>query len=181
LQWSVRLNGNDQGDTIQSLTDYGRALRKLNRMPEATAAFADAISADRKAGRGRTLAFIHLLYAHAEFVRTSGDSAGAIEPYREAADLLRSIGPDDPGRGQNLYWLGRCLLDSGRPAEAEAALRENYAYDLEHPGSDHPPVPNSLRELVASLKAQGKPADIGVLQAEFHAILAPTTIPSVER
>ena len=159
---------------IRGLVNYAVCLAKGEGIEAAKPLFVDAVAAVRRAGRAGMVSFANLLYAQADFLRQVDDPAGAIAPLREATDLLRKTAPDDPNRGRDLYWLGKCLMSIGRLADAERVFRENYIYDLTHPVPDRPAMPGSLEGLIASLKAQGKPADPRTIRSEYEtAALAP--------
>ena len=144
--------GGDHPFTIQALSNYTVTLAKQDRLDAARHSFVDAIEADRKADRAGSVPFANLLYAQADFLRQVGDPEGAVPPLREATDLLRATAPDDPNRGRDLYWLGTCLMTTGHPIDAEPVFRENYVYDLKHPGpgpprhAGQPERPNRLSE-----------------------------------
>ena len=163
-----RVLGEHHPETIEALSNYAVTLAKQDQLAAALALFADTLASDRQAGRAGTVPFANLLFAQGDFLRQTGDPAGAIPPLREATDLLRSMAPDDPNRGRDLYWFGMCLMANGRPADAESVFRENYRYDLKHPGPDRNATPGSLQGLIDSLKAQGKPADDRAIRSEFE-------------
>ena len=166
-QVSRRKFGDDHPAAIDPLNKYAMSLVAHGRAA-AEAAYAEAVAADRKAGRARTAPFAELLYAQADFLRVYNSPAAAVEPLREATDLLRTVAPDDPHRGRDLYWLGTCLMESGHPADAEKVFRENYVYDLSQLGPDRTHLRGSLSGLIGSLKAQGKPADLQAIRAEYR-------------
>ena len=91
----------------------------------------------------------------------SGHSAAAVPLLRRAADYYRRSDPDDANRGPALYTLGQVLATQHKWTEAEAVLRENWAWDQAHPDPARKPgaVPGSLKLLNRCLKAQGKPAE----------------------
>ncbi len=164
-----RVLGDLHLEAIEALSNYALTLANLGRLGVAKAPFVEAVAANRQAGRAGEAPFANLLFAQADFLRQVGDPAGAIPPLREATDLLRAVAPDDPNRGRDLYWLGTCLMATGRPADAEPVFRENYLYDLKRPDPDRKTMPGSLEGLIASLKAQGKPADAPAIRSEFEA------------
>jgi serine/threonine protein kinase/tetratricopeptide (TPR) repeat protein len=157
--------GEDNPETIIALHNGAVALAKQGRVDAAKAMFAGGVAGARRTGQAGTVRFAGLLFMQADFLRQSGDPAGAVAPLREATDILRATAPNDPNRGRDLYWLGMCLLATGRPADAELVFRENCAYDLAHPGPDGTSAPGSLEGLIASLKAQGKSADEAAIRA----------------
>lgn len=90
-------------------------------------------------------------------VHRSGDREGAIEGFEELlGDVLNSLGAQHPLAEQTRISLARCLLDSGRAAEAlphaleaEGALRERY-------GAEHSRAVGARAILEAIHKAQAQ-------------------------
>jgi non-specific serine/threonine protein kinase/serine/threonine-protein kinase len=144
----------------------------LDAACKAIRTFAAAPVAQHQSGRALAVLFADLLFSGGDFLRQTGNIAAAVPLLQEAVDLLRTAAPDDPHRGRDLYWLGNCLLATGRPAQAEIVFRENYVYDLTTTGSELPVVSGSLQGLLASLLAQGKPADAPAIRRAYRSVEA---------
>jgi serine/threonine protein kinase len=151
------------------------AAAALDEAGEAIVGFLRAPPAQRQSGQARTVLLAELLFASSDFLRQSGYMSAAVPLLGEAASLLRGVAPDDPHRGRDLYWLGNCLLAIQRPAEAESIFRENYIYDLTVTGPELSVMPGSLQGLLASLMAQGKPADAIAIEQAYRSYV-PTPI-----
>jgi tetratricopeptide (TPR) repeat protein len=101
-----------------------------------------------------------------EIAAKRGDHAAAIAHLEQARDIEDGLTYDEPptwhlpARQQ----LGAVLLDAGRPADAEAAYRQ----DLRR----HPENGWSLFGLAESLRAQGKAGEANAVMARFDAAWA---------
>ncbi len=107
------------------LHNRGVVLSRLGRKEEAAASVHEALEMSR-----RTLGPEHPYVALttlklAQLEENAGHLEAAENSYREALALARSsIGDDHPRTVGCWYWLGRFLLDSGRPEEAEPLLAQ---------------------------------------------------------
>jgi tetratricopeptide (TPR) repeat protein len=99
----------------------------------------------------------------AELAMERGDHAAAIAQLREAAAIEDAIPYDEPPgwHAPVRQTLGVALLAAGKPAEAEAAYREELARNPDNGWS--------LFGLAASLRAQGKAADADDASKQFDA------------
>jgi hypothetical protein len=98
----------------------------------------------------KTLLGIVAAILDGEIRRTSRDLTGAITAFERAASLQDGLLVDEPEPlpFASRHWLGACLLDAGRAAEAERV----YTADL----TRHPHNGWSLLGLKRALEAQGK-------------------------
>jgi tetratricopeptide (TPR) repeat protein len=99
----------------------------------------------------------------ARIAAAKGDSAAAIEHWRQAIAIQDKMNYDEP---PEWYYpvresLGAALLRSGNAAEAEAAFREDLKF--------HPNNPRALFGLWKSLDAQKKTAEAGRVRSVFVA------------
>lgn len=103
------------------------------------------------------------LMLEGEIILAKGNKAAAVETLRRAVaaeDLVNYNEPPDfdiPVR----EWLGRALLRSGRPAEAESVFREEIG--------KHPKNGRALFGLAEALNKQGKTTAAGLVRREFEA------------
>ncbi len=122
----------------------------------------DAIVANYAEGDARTALRIAAEALAGEIALRNGDAELGARHFRSAAELEDGLTYNEP---PTWYYpmrqsLGRALLEAGRPAEAEAAYRE----DLER-------FPNngwSLFGLQQSLAAQGKAREAAAVQVQFE-------------
>jgi non-specific serine/threonine protein kinase/serine/threonine-protein kinase len=130
--------GDDGPNAIVALTDYAWTLVQLGRWPAARAVLSDALANDRGAGRARTEGFAKLSAQVGETLRQYGDWSAAIAPLREATNILRTAAPASPDRGDDLFWLGMCLMAADRSAESHAVFVEKCDFDQRYSSSTHP-------------------------------------------
>ncbi len=141
----------------------GMAFATKRRWAEARAALdtVSAVAARFPEGPNRTALRIGAEMLRGEIALRSGRHENALRAFRAALELEDGLAYTEPP-----YWyypvrqtLGKALLAAGRPAEAEAAYRE----DLEH----FPENGWSLFGLAQSLDAQGRKADAAKVRARF--------------
>jgi predicted Zn-dependent protease len=143
----------------------GTALAALGRADEARAELA-VVQAAADAVEGPVEAQpVPAIAAHSlagEIALRGGDAVQAVEHFRAAADLEDGMVYEEPP-----VWyypvrhsLGRALLEAGRPAEAEAAYREDLARFRENGWS--------LSGLARALEAQGRAEEAADVRARFE-------------
>ena len=147
-----RDRGDDDPMTRARRHDYATTMRQLGRPVDLPPATQPTLTSSGAA---------HTLFNQAVYLAQCGDTEDALPMVRCAADFYRRSAPDDAGRGPALYYLGSALAGEHQWADAEAVLRENWAFDQSHPAPDREPgtVPGSLKLLNRCLKAEGKPAE----------------------
>ncbi len=131
---------------------------------DSVAAIAEATPKEQPAGINSAKALLQLAERHAagRIAAAAGDTAAAVAAYQEAMKLEDQLVYDEPPAWYHPIRLdlGALALAQGKAADAEQYYRE----DLEH-------WPNngwSLHGLAKSLRAQGKTAEAGNVEAQFH-------------
>ncbi len=151
--------------TVMAHYARGVALAATGRADEARAELAavQAIERDpsKRVPSAEVVPAIALHALEGEIALRTGDPAGAVEHFEIATAHEDSLQYDEPP-----LWfyplrhsLGRALLEAGRPAEAEAAYRQDL---LKFPANGW-----SLFGLTQALEAQGKADEAAAARAEF--------------
>ncbi len=145
-----------------ALTLYalGQALAGANRLEEAREAFAEQIQALRSLPDPEADLEARALHAMGDAARRMGDAEEAIEFYRRALDLRRSIRDSiHPNSfGVTLVWLGRTLSALGRYEEATSCFQE-WLDTLQELGQPDPQAEGvALHDLANVLQAEGDKA-----------------------
>jgi len=104
----------------QAALERGERARRAQRLPEALAAFTEAVAALRPADQAAELA--HALTRQAQIHRDLHDDAAAEPPQAEAVAIYRRLG-DNRGLADALRHLGDILGEAGR-GEAAAPLMD---------------------------------------------------------
>ncbi len=150
----------------------GTAYARTGKIDLARAELArlEAIAADPALARARVknintaqaLAAIARNTLAAEIALATGDNARAVALLRQAVALEDGLAYDEPHLwlAPTRHALGNALLAAGRPAQAEAAWRE----DLKH----YPENGWSLHGLERSLRAQGRAAEADAVEQRFR-------------
>lgn len=115
----------DPGHRASLLVNTGVIYRNLGDPVRAEAAFREGIEAWRRAGDTAALSNAWLNLALAEHLNLE-HPGGAEAAYREALRLAEESG-DRTEEVQDLFYLGRLLLERGRLGEAEAVYRRGLA------------------------------------------------------
>ncbi len=131
---------------------------------DSVAAIAETTPKEQPAGINSARKLLQLAERHAagRIAAAAGDTAAAVAAYQEAVKIEDQLVYDEPPAWYHPIRLdlGALALAQGKPADAEKYYRE----DLEH-------WPNNgwaLHGLAKSLRAQGKTAEAGKVEAQFR-------------
>ena len=128
------LLGGDDPRTIGTMQRCVALMSRVGRSAEAEAAMADAVDADRRAGRAGRPEFADLLVA----VATASQDPTVAGPWFEEALSLLHAGPqDDPKLTSVLLSYAKLLQAAGRPDKARSRLEEAVAVEW-RPKRIHP-------------------------------------------
>jgi serine/threonine-protein kinase len=141
-----------------ALSNRGRALMRLGRLDEASAAYQEALnlqddlSGDRRPSRAVILSTLGQIALEAD------DREGAEAYARQAVEIDRELESEQRGSlSSSLQNLGAILVSQRRLDEAEALLLESLALEEERLGPVHPDLTAAVGELSRIRMLRGDP------------------------
>ena len=134
--------------------EFGAAKQQLERI--------DAVAREFDPDGENQIVKIARLSLSGEIKLRSGNASAAVEEFRSAADIEDEMLYEEPPLWYYpvRHSLGRALLEAGRPAEAEAAYRQDLLRFRENGWS--------LFGLMKALEAQGKRTEAKAVQKRFE-------------
>jgi len=134
-----RLLGNDHGDTMQSMNDYGRVLRALGRFSEAEPVYGEALKLRQRVLGADHPDAISSLNNYAGILERLGRLSDAEPLFKEALERRRrTLGDDNPSTIMSLNNYAHIILSLGRVAESEPLYDEALKRRRRINGEDHP-------------------------------------------
>ena len=154
-----KLLGNEHPDMARSLSRLGQALSTNRKFDEAERTLREAVTMQRKLNEHLDLAESLTILANTlNWMRKTNEAETAA---REAVAIGRTLGGNEcPEVAGALQVLGNVLLGQSRASEAEAPYREALEMRRKLLGIEHPLVGQSVGNLAACLKQEGKLAEL---------------------
>ncbi|HMN96838.1 MAG TPA: tetratricopeptide repeat protein [Phycisphaerales bacterium] len=167
LEIRRQLLGDDDAQTLRSISEMGVLLVRRGRLDEAAGYYQEALE-----GHRRTLGDDHRdtlmsIGNMGNLLWQQGRHAEA-EPYhRESLEgLRRTLGDDDPITLSSMNNMGALLVAQGRLVEAERSLRDALEGRRRVLGNEHPETLISIDGMGVLLQTQGRLAEAEPYQRE---------------
>ncbi|MCE7000756.1 tetratricopeptide repeat protein [Saccharothrix sp. S26] len=163
LTCRAELLGPDAGPTLATKHNMAFVLAKVGRLVEAADAYREVLAVELVVHGAEHEETLLTRSALADILRRNGDLAAAEDEFRAIARIVDAS--PSSGNRQPHYALALVLHERGRPAEAEAILREELTRARRELGDDHQHTIMLMTALADLLRESGRTTQAASLVA----------------